>query len=77
MGPSNAAPLILTLTLDEATQAYFNDLRRQHFPPNINYLAAHLTLFHHLPGADLGAMSECPSIRPATVRCRGRRRSVG
>ena len=52
MPTSAPAPLILTLALDEETQAYFNDLRRQHFPPNINYLAAHLTLFHHLPGAD-------------------------
>ena len=50
------APLILTLALDEASQAYFNDLRRQHFPPAINYLAAHLTLFHHLPGAELVAV---------------------
>jgi 2'-5' RNA ligase len=50
------APLILTLALDAGTQAYFNDLRRQHFPPAINYLAAHLTLFHHLPGAELAAV---------------------
>ncbi|MDO7848055.1 2'-5' RNA ligase family protein [Hymenobacter sp. M29] len=52
------APLILTLALDDAAQTYFNDLRRQHFPPKINYLAAHLTLFHHLPGPELAAMSE-------------------
>ena len=50
------APLILTLALDAAAQAYFNALRRQHFPPAINYLAAHLTLFHHLPGAELAAV---------------------
>lgn len=53
---SDPAPLILTLALDEATQTYFNDLRRQHFPPKINYLAAHLTLFHHLPGAERAAV---------------------
>jgi len=58
------APLILTLTLDEASQAFFDDLRRQHFPAKINYLSAHLTLFHALPGAeratieaDLGAVA--------------------
>ena len=45
------APLILTLALDEQATTFFNDLRRQHFPPNRNYLDAHLTLFHHLPGA--------------------------
>jgi 2'-5' RNA ligase len=53
-----AAPLILTLGLDEAAQTYFNALRRQHFPPKINYLAAHLTLFHHLPGTELEAVCE-------------------
>ncbi|MDO7853769.1 2'-5' RNA ligase family protein [Hymenobacter convexus] len=54
----DAAPLILTLVLDDAGQAYFNDLRRQHFPPKINYLDAHLTLFHHLPGPELAGVSE-------------------
>ena len=51
-----AAPLILTLSLDDAAQTYFNALRRQHFPAKINYLAAHLTLFHHLPGAETVAV---------------------
>ncbi|MDQ2793771.1 MAG: 2'-5' RNA ligase family protein [Bacteroidota bacterium] len=51
-----APPLILTLALDAPSQAYFNNLRRQHFPPAINYLAAHLTLFHHLPGTELPAV---------------------
>ncbi|MET4076833.1 2'-5' RNA ligase family protein [Hymenobacter sp. UYCo722] len=55
--PDNApAPLILTLRLDPASQAYFDALRQRHFPPAINYLAAHLTLFHHLPGAELAAV---------------------
>ena len=55
---SEPAPLILTLALDAATQTYFNDLRRRHFPPKINYLAAHLTLFHHLPGAEQAAIGQ-------------------
>lgn len=42
-------PLILTLQLDPAAFAFFNDLRQQHFPAAINYLDAHVTLFHHLP----------------------------
>ncbi|GAB3225909.1 2'-5' RNA ligase family protein [Hymenobacter seoulensis] len=46
------APLILTLTLDEPTQQLFNALRQQHFPPERNYLQAHVTLFHHLPGME-------------------------
>lgn len=49
--PAGPAPLILTLALDAASQAFFDDLRRQHFPPARNFLAAHLTLFHALPGA--------------------------
>lgn len=47
------APLILTLALDDAAFQFFNDLRQQHFPPERNYLQAHLTLFHHLPGEHL------------------------
>ena len=50
------APLILTLALDADSQAHFDALRKQHFPPAINYLAAHLTLFHHLPGTELAAV---------------------
>lgn len=57
----DAAPLILTLALDDAAHTYFNALRRQHFPPKINYLAAHLTLFHHLPG--LARKEVCEQLR--------------
>lgn len=46
------APLILTLTLDDASQAFFDEQRRRYFPPKINYLSAHLTLFHALPAAE-------------------------
>ena len=42
-------PLIVTLQIDQAAFNFFNDLRKKHFPPAINYLDAHLTLFHHLP----------------------------
>lgn len=52
------APLILTLTLDEASQAFFDDQRRRYFPPKINYLSAHLTLFHALPGAEAATLAE-------------------
>ena len=43
------APLIVTLQIDLAAFNFFNDLRQKHFPPAVNYLDAHLTLFHHLP----------------------------
>jgi 2'-5' RNA ligase len=46
-------PLIVTLLLGEEAQQRFDRLRAQHFPPERNVLAAHVTLFHALPGAEL------------------------
>ena len=43
------APIILTATLGAEDQAFFNKLRKTYFPPERNYLDAHITLFHHLP----------------------------
>lgn len=42
------APLIVTAALAPADQRSFDALRTAHFPPERNYLRAHLTLFHHL-----------------------------
>jgi 2'-5' RNA ligase len=47
------APLILTLKIDNDSFDFFDELRRKHFPPERNFLSAHLTLFHHLPGDKL------------------------
>ena len=44
-----AAPLILTAELPADLQARADALRRAHFPPERNFLAAHVTLFHALP----------------------------
>jgi 2'-5' RNA ligase len=44
------APLILTLQMDDRSQEHFDRLRKLHFPPERNYLRAHFTLFHKLPG---------------------------
>ncbi len=43
------APFILTMMMDGACQDGFDRLREAHFPPERNYLRAHLTLFHKLP----------------------------
>ena len=43
------APLIVTLALDDESQARFDALRRTWFPPERNWLSAHVTLFHALP----------------------------
>ncbi|SFU32516.1 2'-5' RNA ligase [Methylobacterium sp. 174MFSha1.1] len=45
-------PLILTLELDEAAFAEFDGQRRRYFPPALNKIPAHVTLFHHLPGEE-------------------------
>ena len=50
--PGGPAPLILTLGMDGDSFARLDALRRAHFPPERNFLPAHLTLFHHLPGDD-------------------------
>lgn len=44
------APLVLTLQLDPDAQDRFDALRRAHFPPERDHLAAHVTLFHAVPG---------------------------
>ena len=46
------APFILTLALHPDDQARFERLRGLHFPPDRNLIPAHVTLFHHLPGAE-------------------------
>ena len=47
--PADTRPLIVTARLDPVSQTYFDELRQQHFPPERNHLAAHLTMFHALP----------------------------
>lgn len=67
------APLIVTLLLDEASTIFFNGLRKKYFPSERNFLAAHLTLFHHLPPneptivEDLEAWSSAQSLLPLQV----------
>ena len=51
MGVMDAAPLIVTLLVADSDQQRFDDLRERHFPADRNYVAAHITLFHALPGA--------------------------
>jgi hypothetical protein len=54
--------------MGKADQAWANDLRARHFPPERNFLNAHITLFHHLPPGHLPEIksrlatltAECP-----------------
>lgn len=64
-------PLILTAGFDPRSAALFQDLRDRHFPPRLNRVPAHLTLFHHLPGeayptlvADLRALCAAEPAMP-------------
>ena len=51
-------PLILSLKLDQVSFDAFDRLRQQYFPPERNFLAAHVTLFHHLPGEQEKSIKE-------------------
>jgi hypothetical protein len=69
------APLVVTALLDEETQERFDALRRAHFPPERNHLAAHLTLFHALPldpSDDLAELAPACAARVVGVRSLGR-----
>jgi len=74
-------PLILSAVLDAPVQQRLDALRRAHFPAERNHLDAHVTLFHHLPGAEEGAVAEAvaeaarapaPVVEVAGVRLLGR-----
>lgn len=43
---------IVTLALDDASQAAFDHLRQTHYPAHLNCISAHLTLFHALPDTE-------------------------
>lgn len=52
------APLILTVKMDSESFDFFTALRDKYFPPERNYLKAHLTLFHQLPGEQLDEIED-------------------
>lgn len=70
-----ADPIILTLQFDERTARLFEDARRAHFPPALNKIPAHLTLFHALPGDDeariLAAVADAARRDPFPVAVDG------
>lgn len=69
-------PLILTALLEPHIQARFEALRRAHFPPALNRVPAHVSLFHHLPGSELDAVKRrlkalCGDMPPPAVEVTG------
>lgn len=51
MNAPGAAPIILTLAIDQAAHTWFDRLRSRYFPADRLLVGAHITLFHALPGA--------------------------
>jgi 2'-5' RNA ligase superfamily len=47
---------ILTAEMDGESFAWLDSLRREHFPPERNFLSAHLTLFHRLSAAQVAQL---------------------
>ena len=76
-----AAPLIVTAELPRDLAAWATRLRQRHFPPERNFLEAHVTLFHALPPSAEGevralladcARSALPPARLDSVMSLGR-----
>lgn len=53
------AALIVTAELPQDLQSWADQLRQAHFPPERNFLHAHVTLFHALPPSCEGELREC------------------
>ena len=65
-------PIIVTLAMEERAARHFDALRARHFPPELNRVPAHLTLFHALPGeraeeVDAALIEECAARAPFHV----------
>ncbi|WP_346269312.1 2'-5' RNA ligase family protein [Rhizobium wenxiniae] len=51
-------PVIITAHVEADDMQPFDLLRQAHFPPARNFLKAHVTVFHHLPGQRLAAVRD-------------------
>ncbi|WP_277979334.1 2'-5' RNA ligase family protein [Sphingomonas phyllosphaerae] len=70
------APIIVTALFGAADQAFLDAQRRAHFPPERNQLAAHLTMFHHLPPSGAAELrqrlvAETRGVAPPRARLAG------
>lgn len=59
MGEGGPAPLIVTAEMPPDLFSWANQLRTDHFPPERNYLKAHVTLFHALPPSCEPELRDC------------------
>ena len=79
--PARGVPLLIVAELPRDVFAWADALRRRHYPPDRNRLAAHVTLFHGLPPSAHGevvrlladlATSPPPEARLAGIMDLGR-----
>ena len=59
MNADGPAPLIVTAEMPPDLFSWANQLRQDHFPPERNYLKAHVTLFHALPPSAESELRDC------------------
>lgn len=57
-GGGGPAPLIVTAEMPPDLFSWANQLRQDHFPPERNFLKAHVTLFHALPPSCEGELRD-------------------
>jgi hypothetical protein len=60
---------ILTAEMDDASFAWLDALRREHFPPERNFLPAHISMFHRLSPAQAARLRIVP-LPPSPLRVR-------
>jgi hypothetical protein len=58
---------ILTAEMNGESFAWLDGLRREHFPPERNFLSAHLTLFHRLSAAQVAKLGSLEMPRAPVV----------
>lgn len=61
------APIVVTATFGPEDAAWLNRARKASFPPERNYLEAHLTLFHHLAPSLAGELAQALSTETRGV----------
>jgi len=65
---AEAPPLLISLGMDEASFSRLDGLRRALFPPERNFIPAHVSLFHHLPAGERASVERVladEAARPA------------
>lgn len=80
MDDSTETPLLVTVELDAESFGRLEGLRRRYFPPERNFIPAHVSLFHHLPLRERATVERAlagAATRHAPVLRFGRLRRLG